>query len=49
VSALTRGALDRLRNHAPQATGPIWLRTNDNTNHISNVGQQIVKVIVTSS
>lgn len=40
---------DTLRNYAPQATGPIWLRNNDNTNHISNVGQQIVKVIVTSS
>jgi hypothetical protein len=39
---------DTLRNYTPQTTGPIWLRTNDNTNHISNVGQQIVKVIVTS-
>ena len=36
-----------LSNYAPQTTGPIWLRTNDNTNHISNVGQQVVKVIVT--
>jgi hypothetical protein len=39
---------DTLRNYTPQTTGPIWLRTNDNTNHISNVGKQIVKVIVTS-
>lgn len=39
---------DTLRNHTPQTTGPIWLRTNDNTNHVSNVGRQIVKVIVTS-
>jgi hypothetical protein len=39
---------DTLGNYTPQTTGPIWLRTNDNTNHISNVGQQIVKVIVTS-
>jgi hypothetical protein len=39
---------DTLRNHTPQTTGPIWLRTNDNTNHFSNVGQQIVKVIVTN-
>jgi hypothetical protein len=39
---------DTLKNYTPQTTGPIWLRTNDNTNHISNVGRQIVKVIVTS-
>jgi hypothetical protein len=38
-----------LVDFAPKTTGMIWLRTNDNTNHISNVGQQIVKVIVTSS
>jgi hypothetical protein len=36
-----------LSNYTPSTTGPIWLRTNDNTNHISNVGQQVVKVIVT--
>ncbi|HEY7961192.1 MAG TPA: hypothetical protein VID29_04640 [Solirubrobacteraceae bacterium] len=41
------GAGDTLRNYTPQTTGSIWLRTNDNTNHVSNVGQQIVKVIVT--
>jgi hypothetical protein len=40
---------DTLKNYTPQTAGPIWLRTNDNTNHISNVGQQIVKVIITSS
>jgi hypothetical protein len=39
---------DTLKDYTPQTTGPIWLRTNDNTNHISNVGRQIVKVIVTS-
>jgi hypothetical protein len=38
-----------LANFAPKTTGTIWLRTNDNTNHISNVGQQIVKVIVTDT
>jgi len=37
-----------LKNFAPRTTGTIWLRTNDNTNHISNVGRQIVKVIVTT-
>ncbi|HTA97378.1 MAG TPA: hypothetical protein VK730_07015 [Solirubrobacteraceae bacterium] len=40
---------DTLKNYTPQTTGPVWLRTNDNTNHFSNVGRQIVKVIVTSS
>jgi hypothetical protein len=38
-----------LANFAPKTTGTIWLRTNDNTNRISNVGQQIVKVIVTTT
>jgi len=38
-----------LANFAPITTGTIWLRTNDNTNHISDVGQQIVKVIVTTN
>lgn len=37
-----------LSNFTPKTTGEIWLRTNDNTNHISNIGQQIVKVLVTS-
>lgn len=40
---------DTLKNYAPQTTGPIWLRTNDNTNHFSDVGKQIVKVMVTDS
>ena len=39
---------DTLTNFTPVTTGEIWLRTNDNTNHISNVGKQIVKVIVTA-
>ena len=37
-----------LANFSPKTTGEIWLRTNDNTNHISNIGQQIVKVFVTT-
>jgi hypothetical protein len=40
---------DLLKDYSPQTTGPIWLRTNDNTNHFSNVGKQIVKVIVAGS
>jgi hypothetical protein len=37
-----------LLNFAPRTTGSIWLRNNDNTNYISDVGRQIVKVIVTA-
>jgi hypothetical protein len=37
-----------LTNFPPTTTGEIWLRTNDNTNHISNIGQQIVKVLLTT-
>ncbi len=37
-----------LVNFAPSTTGVIWLRNNDNTNYFSDVGQQIVKVIVTA-
>jgi hypothetical protein len=37
-----------LLNFAPPATGAVWLRNNDNTNYYSDVGHQIVKVIVTS-
>jgi hypothetical protein len=37
-----------LRDFTPPTTGKIWLRNNDNTNYISDVGHQIVKVIVTS-
>jgi hypothetical protein len=39
---------DTLLNFVPVTTGAIWLRTNDNTNHFSNVGRQIVKVVLTS-
>jgi hypothetical protein len=38
-----------LLNFAPKTTGTIWLRNNDNTNCCSDVGQQIVKVIVTTN
>jgi hypothetical protein len=38
---------DTLTNFAPSTTGTIWLRNNDNTNYYSDVGRQIVKVIVT--
>lgn len=38
---------DTLLNFAPLTTGTIWLRNNDNTNYSSDVGQQIVRVIVT--
>jgi hypothetical protein len=37
-----------LTNFVPSTTGTIWLRNNDNTNYYSDVGHQIVKVIVTS-
>jgi hypothetical protein len=37
-----------LTNFAPASTGTIWLRNNDNTNYYSDVGRQIVKVIVTA-
>jgi hypothetical protein len=36
-----------LRNLEPSTVGLIWLRNNDNTNYYSDVGRQIVKVIVT--
>ncbi len=36
-----------LRDLKPATTGQVWLRNNDNTNYISDVGRQIVKVIVT--
>jgi hypothetical protein len=39
---------DTLKNYSPATTGPIWLRNNDNTNYYSDVGHQIVKLIVTS-
>jgi hypothetical protein len=39
---------DTLKSFAPSTTGEIWLRNNDSTNYYSDVGQQIVKVIVTA-
>jgi hypothetical protein len=39
---------DTLVNFAPSTTGEIWLRNNDSTNYYSDVGQQVVKVIVTA-
>jgi hypothetical protein len=36
-----------LLDFTPKTTGTIWLRNNDNTNYFSDVGKQIVKVIVT--
>lgn len=39
---------DTLTNFASPTTGPIWLRNNDNTNYYSDVGHQIVKLILTS-
>jgi hypothetical protein len=37
-----------LMDFAPSTTGTIWFRNNDNTNYYSDVGRQIVKVIVTA-
>ncbi len=39
---------DTLMNFAPTTAGKIWLRNNDNTNYYSDVGRQIVKVILTT-
>jgi hypothetical protein len=39
---------DTLKNFAPSTTGTIWFRNNDNTNYYSDVGHQIVKLIVTT-
>jgi hypothetical protein len=39
---------DTLMNFAPSTTGAIWLRNNDSTNYYSDVGRQVVKVIVTA-
>lgn len=36
-----------LLDYKPTTTGAIWLRNNDNTNYYSDVGRQIVRVIVT--
>ncbi len=40
---------DTIRDFAPSTTGKVWLRNNDNTNYGSDVGQQIVKVIVAAN
>jgi hypothetical protein len=37
---------DTLLNFPPATAGRIWLRNNDNTNYYSDVGRQIVKVII---
>jgi hypothetical protein len=39
---------DTLTSFAPSTTGTIWLRNNDSTNYYSDVGRQIVKVIITA-
>jgi hypothetical protein len=38
---------DTMLDFAPKTKGEIWLRNNDNTNYVSDVGRQIVKVVVT--
>ncbi len=38
---------DTLLDYAPNTTGMVWLRNNDNTNSVSDVGQQVVNVVVT--
>lgn len=38
---------DTMLDFAPKTKGDIWLRNNDNTNYISDVGRQIVKVVIT--
>jgi hypothetical protein len=37
---------DTLTNFVPSTTGAVWLRNNDNTNYYSDVGHQIVKLIL---
>jgi len=37
-----------LLDFAPTNPGELWLRNNDNTNSISDVGKQIVKVLITT-
>ncbi len=39
---------DTLIDFAPATAGTIWFRNNDNTNYYSDVGRQIVKVILTT-
>jgi hypothetical protein len=40
---------DTLLNFAPSTAGRVWLRNNDNTNYYSDVGRQIVKVIIVAA
>jgi hypothetical protein len=40
---------DTLKNFVPSTTGTVWLRNNDNTNYYSDVGHQIVKLILTAA
>ncbi len=36
-----------LLNFTPVTAGTIWFRNNDNTNYVSDVGRQFVKVLIT--
>jgi hypothetical protein len=38
-----------LLNYSPKTAGSIWLRINDRSNSGSDVGQQTVRIIVTTS
>lgn len=40
---------NNLFDHAPKTSGKIWLRNNDNTNYVSDIGRQVVKVILTAN
>jgi hypothetical protein len=35
-----------LLDYMPATTGELWLRNNDNTNAVSDVGQQTVRIVV---
>jgi hypothetical protein len=35
-----------LLDYGPSTTGELWLRNNDNTNAVSDVGEQTVRVVV---
>lgn len=37
---------DTLLAFSPTTSGKLWLRNNDNTNYVSDVGQQVAKVII---
>jgi hypothetical protein len=38
---------DTLQSFSPPTTGTLWLRNNDNTNAISDVGEQTARIYVT--